>query len=82
LTKCRRRCSEEQEKVEEDKLRRESGGKYSRRRIPEVFIKIHEQDSFRREVNNSRPSDLQENYAEVGRKVFRHFVGSGSLEVL
>jgi hypothetical protein len=57
LTKCQRGFSEEQEKVEENKLRRESSEKYSRRGIPKVFIKIREQDSSLREVNNSRPSD-------------------------
>jgi hypothetical protein len=59
-TKCRRECSEEQEKVEEEKLRRESGEKYSRREVPEVSIKVSGQDSFRRETNDSRPSDLGE----------------------
>jgi hypothetical protein len=45
----------------EVKIRRESRGKSSRRRIPEVFIKqIREQDSFQREVNNSKPSDPEE----------------------
>jgi hypothetical protein len=61
-TKCRRECSEEQEKVEEVNLMRESEGKSSRRRIPEVFIKIPEQDSFRQEVNYSRPSDPKETH--------------------
>jgi hypothetical protein len=46
--------------IEEVKLRRESGGKYSRREVPEVSIKVSGQDSFRRETNDSRPSDLGE----------------------
>jgi hypothetical protein len=33
LTKCRRKCSEEQRKSRKDKLRRESGEKYSKGRI-------------------------------------------------
>jgi hypothetical protein len=62
LTKCRRGCSEEREKVEEVKFRRENGGNSSRREVIGVFTEISGRDSFQREMNDSRPSDMGESY--------------------
>jgi hypothetical protein len=47
-------------RVEEEKFKRESGGKYSRREVPKVSIKFSGQYSFQRETNDFRSSDLGE----------------------
>jgi hypothetical protein len=58
-TKCRRKHSKEK-KDKEVKLRRESGKTLQGGEPLKVFTKVSGQDSFQREVNDSRPSDLGE----------------------
>jgi hypothetical protein len=57
-TKCQRDCSEEQRKIEEGKIKRESGGNIQGKESLNFSSNLVGNICPRREVNNPRPSDL------------------------